>query len=177
MEGYLGAIHELAESVRKVSEQARLRAQAEELERLEEHMADAHVDLGAVAEKAGSMLDRVLGPGRSIVRVDATLNFEKIDRERETMHRFLAELTERLQTLDGFMESSDEARVEAIDASRSLHESVTAEVGEMRQVARDAADLDQLRQFVEGRMTTVRASRSKAHSSSFTAQSTSARLM
>ena len=29
------------------------------------------------------MLDRVLGPGRSIVRVDATLNFEKIDRERE----------------------------------------------------------------------------------------------
>ena len=33
--------------------------------------------------KAGSMLDKVLGPGRSIVRVDATLNFEKIDRERE----------------------------------------------------------------------------------------------
>lgn len=36
-----------------------------------------------LAEKATSMLDRVLGPGRSIVRVDATLNFEKIDRERE----------------------------------------------------------------------------------------------
>ena len=38
---------------------------------------------GHLAEKATSMLDRVLGPGRSIVRVDATLNFEKIDRERE----------------------------------------------------------------------------------------------
>ena len=34
-------------------------------------------------EKASSMLDRVLGEGRSIVRVDATLNFEKIDKERE----------------------------------------------------------------------------------------------
>lgn len=36
-----------------------------------------------LADKAGSMLDGVLGPGRSIVRVDAVLNFEKIDRERE----------------------------------------------------------------------------------------------
>lgn len=36
-----------------------------------------------LTEKAGSMLDKVLGAGRSIVRVDATLNFEKIDRERE----------------------------------------------------------------------------------------------
>ena len=36
-----------------------------------------------LVEKAGSMLDKVLGPGRSIVRVDATLNFEKIDSQRE----------------------------------------------------------------------------------------------
>ncbi|MCB1183244.1 flagellar M-ring protein FliF [bacterium] len=36
-----------------------------------------------LAGKAATMLDGVLGPGRSIVRVDATLNFEKIDRERE----------------------------------------------------------------------------------------------
>ncbi len=36
-----------------------------------------------LAQKAGVMLDRVLGPGRSIIQVDATLNFEKIDRERE----------------------------------------------------------------------------------------------
>jgi flagellar M-ring protein FliF len=36
-----------------------------------------------LTEKAGSMLDKVLGAGRSIVRVDATLNFEKITRERE----------------------------------------------------------------------------------------------
>jgi flagellar M-ring protein FliF len=38
---------------------------------------------GYLSEKAGSMLDKVLGPGRSIVRVDATLNFEKLTRERE----------------------------------------------------------------------------------------------
>ncbi len=36
-----------------------------------------------LAEKASSMLDKVLGPGKSIVKVDATLNFEKIDRQRE----------------------------------------------------------------------------------------------
>jgi flagellar M-ring protein FliF len=36
-----------------------------------------------LARKAGVMLDRVLGPDRSIVQVDATLNFEKIDRESE----------------------------------------------------------------------------------------------
>ena len=38
---------------------------------------------GYLADKATTMLDAVLGPGRAIVRVDATLNFEKIDRERE----------------------------------------------------------------------------------------------
>jgi len=38
---------------------------------------------GYLAQKAGLMLDGVLGQGRSIVQVDATLNFEKIDRERE----------------------------------------------------------------------------------------------
>ena len=36
-----------------------------------------------LSQKAGFMLDRVLGPDRSIIQVDATLNFEKIDRERE----------------------------------------------------------------------------------------------
>jgi flagellar M-ring protein FliF len=39
---------------------------------------------GYLTQKVGLMLDRVLGPGRSIVQVDATLNFEKIDSERET---------------------------------------------------------------------------------------------
>ncbi len=33
--------------------------------------------------KAASMLDKVLGAGRSIVRVDATLNFERLQQERE----------------------------------------------------------------------------------------------
>ena len=36
-----------------------------------------------LTDKAGSMLDKVLGAGRSIVRVDATLNFEKLTRDRE----------------------------------------------------------------------------------------------
>jgi flagellar M-ring protein FliF len=36
-----------------------------------------------LTEKATSMLDKALGQGRSIVRVDATLNFEKLTRERE----------------------------------------------------------------------------------------------
>lgn len=41
---------------------------------------DVEAYLGAKAE---SMLSEVLGNGRSIVRVDAKLNFEKFDRERE----------------------------------------------------------------------------------------------
>jgi flagellar M-ring protein FliF len=36
-----------------------------------------------LTEKATSMLDKALGQGRSIVRVDATLNFEKLTRDRE----------------------------------------------------------------------------------------------
>ena len=36
-----------------------------------------------LSAKAASMLDTVLGPGKSIVKVDATLNFEKIERQRE----------------------------------------------------------------------------------------------
>ncbi len=36
-----------------------------------------------LADKASSMLDKVLGPGKSIVKVNATLNFEKIERQRE----------------------------------------------------------------------------------------------
>jgi flagellar M-ring protein FliF len=38
---------------------------------------------GYLADKATSMLDRVLGVGRSVVRVDATLDFAQTERERE----------------------------------------------------------------------------------------------
>ncbi len=38
---------------------------------------------GHLESKATSLLDTVLGVGKSVVKVDATLNFEKIDRERE----------------------------------------------------------------------------------------------
>jgi len=51
--------------------------------RSESHLALRKEVEGYLTEKAGSMLDTVLGAGRAIVRVDATLNFEKIDKERE----------------------------------------------------------------------------------------------
>lgn len=38
---------------------------------------------GYLGEKAGTMLDRVLGDGRAVVQVDATLNFERIEQQRE----------------------------------------------------------------------------------------------
>jgi flagellar M-ring protein FliF len=57
--------------------------QDDEVGRSENQLALRKEVEGYLGEKASSMLDRVLGPGRSIVRVDATLNFEKIDRERE----------------------------------------------------------------------------------------------
>ncbi len=38
-----------------------------------------------LTDKAQSMLSRVLGPGRSIVRVDATLNFDRLEQRREIL--------------------------------------------------------------------------------------------
>jgi flagellar M-ring protein FliF len=58
-------------------------AQDDETGRSESQLALRKEVEGYLSEKASSMLDTVLGAGRSIVRVDATLNFEKIDRERE----------------------------------------------------------------------------------------------
>lgn len=51
--------------------------------RSESHLALRKEVEGYLTEKASSMLNTVLGSGRAIVRIDATLNFEKIDRERE----------------------------------------------------------------------------------------------
>ncbi|MFT5232896.1 MAG: flagellar M-ring protein FliF [Candidatus Krumholzibacteriia bacterium] len=55
----------------------------DEAGRSENHLALRKEVEGYLTEKAGTMLDTVLGSGRAIVRVDATLNFEKIDKERE----------------------------------------------------------------------------------------------
>ncbi|HRX50911.1 MAG TPA: flagellar basal-body MS-ring/collar protein FliF [Candidatus Krumholzibacteria bacterium] len=38
-----------------------------------------------LSEKAQGMLARVLGPGRSVVQVDATLNFDRLEQSRETV--------------------------------------------------------------------------------------------
>ena len=57
--------------------------QDEEAGRSESQLALRKEVESYLALKAESMLDQVLGAGRAIVRVDATLNFEKIDRERE----------------------------------------------------------------------------------------------
>jgi diguanylate cyclase len=71
------------------------------------------------------------------------------------MHRFLSDLTARLDAFDGFLDTTEASRAQAIDASRSLHASVSAQVGEIRDVTRDATELEQLRRFVEGRVETV----------------------
>jgi len=56
----------------------------EETGRTETQLAMRQQVESYLAGKASSMLDRVLGPGRSVVQVDATLNFEKIERQSET---------------------------------------------------------------------------------------------
>lgn len=57
--------------------------QNDEIGRSESQLALRKEVENHLSEKATAMLAPVLGPGRSIVRVDATLNFEKIDSERE----------------------------------------------------------------------------------------------
>ena len=57
--------------------------QEDDFGRTEQQLAMKKEIEGYLGTKAESMLAEVLGSGGSIVRVDATLNFEKLDTERE----------------------------------------------------------------------------------------------
>ena len=85
---------------------------------------------GYLAQKAMIMLDRVLGPGRSVVQVDATLNFEKIERERELYDPLntVVRSEVRNETTDPTSGSSDENSTTNYEINRTV-EHIVGETG------------------------------------------------
>lgn len=83
-----------------------------------------------LSEKASSMLDQVLGAGRSIVRVDATLNFEKIDRQREIYDpaATVVRSEERQETNDPSTGGTDENSITNYEINRTV-EHIVGDVG------------------------------------------------
>ena len=83
-----------------------------------------------LSQKAGIMLDRVLGSGRSVVQVDATLNFEKIDRERELYdpQNTVVRSEVRNETTDSATGDSDENSTTNYEINRTV-EHIVGETG------------------------------------------------
>ncbi|MBT3317056.1 flagellar M-ring protein FliF [bacterium] len=79
--------------------------------------------------KAASMLDRVLGPERSLVRVDATLNFEQMQQERKY---FDPDKTVVLsEVLDSEEREEGAGSKEVITTNYELSQTVETTVGEI----------------------------------------------
>ncbi len=91
---------------------------------------------GYLAQKAGLMLDRVLGAGRSIVQVDATLNFEKIDREREIFdpRNTVVRSEVRQETTDAVDGSSDENNTTNYEINRTV-EHIVGDTGGVKRLS------------------------------------------
>ncbi len=86
-----------------------------------------------LSQKAGIMLDRVLGPGRSVIQVDATLNFEKIDRERELYdpRNTVVRSEVRNETTDPTSGNSDENSTTNYEINRTV-EHIVGETGSVK---------------------------------------------
>ena len=91
---------------------------------------------GYLARKAGGMLDRVLGPGRSIVQVDATLNFERINREREVYdpQNTVVRSEVRNETIDPQTGGSDENSTTNYEINRTV-EHIVGETGGVKRLS------------------------------------------
>jgi len=102
---------------------------------------------GHLVKKASVMLDRVLGPGRSIVQVDATLNFEKIDRERELYdpQNTVVRSEVRNETTDSQTGGSDENSTTNYEINRTV-EHIVGETGGVKRLS--------VAVFVDGRLET-----------------------
>ncbi len=89
-----------------------------------------------LAQKAGSMLDGVLGQGRSIVQVDATLNFEKINRERELYdpQNTVVRSEVRNETTDSQTGGTDENNTTNYEINRTV-EHIVGEIGGIKRLS------------------------------------------
>ncbi len=90
---------------------------------------------GYLSEKAQTMLERVLGPGRSIVRVDATLNFDRIEQQRESFDPDGVLLSEeRTEVTGGEGEGGEEQSVSNYELNKTI-ETVVGEVGGVKRLS------------------------------------------
>ena len=89
-----------------------------------------------LAEKATSMLDKALGVGGSIVRVNATLNFEKIDRQREIFdpQGTVVRSEERTEKNEPATGGTDENSITNYEINRTL-EHVIGGIGGIKQLS------------------------------------------
>jgi len=85
---------------------------------------------GYLTDKAQSMLSRVLGPGRSIVRVDATLNFDRLEQQREILdpNSSVVLSEERTEVTGAEGEGGEEQSTTNYEFNKTI-ENVVSEVG------------------------------------------------
>jgi len=86
-------------------------------------------------DKAQTLLDGVLGPGTSVVRISAILNMERIERNVETYDPETAVIRseERIETSGGDGQSRSETSVTNYEFDRSV-ESIAGEVGNIERL-------------------------------------------
>jgi flagellar M-ring protein FliF len=86
-------------------------------------------------DKAQTLLDGVLGPGTSVVRISAILNMERIERSVETYDPETAVIRseERIETAGGDGQSRSETSVTNYEFDRSV-ESIAGEVGNIERL-------------------------------------------
>lgn len=86
--------------------------------------------------KAQSLLDEVLGPGRSVVRISADLNLERIDRNTESYDPESAVVIseERTESAEGESGGRTESSVTNYEFDRSI-ENIATEVGNIERLS------------------------------------------
>ncbi len=91
---------------------------------------------GYLQTKAQSLLEEVLGPGRSVVRVSADLNLERIERSTEKYDPESAVVIseERMETSEGEGDGRSESSVTNYEFDRSV-ESIASEVGNIERLS------------------------------------------
>lgn len=78
-----------------------------------------------------------------------------LQREKEELGYFLAQLTDRLAELDTCVRGVDSDRSEALDSGRRLDHAVQEQVQGIHSSVREAVDLDQLKGQVQQRLETI----------------------
>lgn len=79
----------------------------------------------------------------------------RIQAEKQALEDFLKQLTERLQEVDEHLHGSEAFREASLQSSRELDAAVKEEVREIETSVRDAADLDQLKNEVQGHLENI----------------------